>query len=104
MSEGVEVLRHAEGLDAEIPPAMVWKVAMVRHGIELDNQRASAYTLVKTLSLMTNGGSFIDAIGHLYSKSEIGEADKQRKEEIAKASDMRRLVMFRNIAKRFDHD
>ncbi len=102
MTEGIEALRLVEGLDANTSPDMVWKVAITRHMIDIDNQRMSAYTLLKSMTLITNGGSYIDAVGHLYSKAEIGEAERKREEELAKASEMRRLVMFRNIAKRFD--
>ena len=102
LTHGMELLRIAEGLSPQTSLSDVWQITMYRRTRDLESKRTDAFTLARAIQLFSEGGDFMQMAGHLYPKTDIEliQAERQVAEEDVSA--LRRLDMFRRIARRFD--
>lgn len=57
---------------------------------------------MRSMAVFVKGGEYMDVAKHLYSDSDINRIKAERQQIEEEASALRRLDMFRRIAKRFD--
>lgn len=102
MIEGLKLLRLSEGFDPSTPLGEVWEATLLRAKVELEKERRSAMTLMRGMSVFVKGGEFTDMAKHLYPPTEMKRIEAERQAMEEELSAMRRLDMFRAIARRFD--
>ena len=104
MSEGLEVVRLADGYAPDTPLSLVWRGAKLRHAIELQNQRDMAMTMYGALAAFSGGGTFEQVAGHLYMPQEWDRMKQRKQETEDMNASLSMLNRLRSIASRWEED
>lgn len=108
MSDTLATVKTAESLPSELSASETLNVLAYRHTMELERERLSAVTQYNILALKMQGGTFTDAVSHLYPRDVLDKAvqeAKERKEaEESKNRAMETLMRFRQIAQRMNEE
>lgn len=95
----MRILGLSIGLDGD--PRDVIDALKVRHLRDIDDKRTDAMTLVGMLHLASDGGDPLDAMSHLYSRTDIARIKVQRaeNEERRKQEQLYRVLQMYAMSK-----
>ena len=91
-----------EGFPKGTPPQTILNGLRYKRGLELEERRDQAQTLIGSLIALTNGGEYLDIVGHLYPPKYKEEQVQAKKEAEAMNMSLTILDRFRSIGDRLE--
>lgn len=93
-----------EGMAPDTRPQTILDGLKYKHSLELEERRDQAQTLIGSLIAVTNGGEYLDIVGHLYPPGFKEEQQKAKEEAEALNRSLSILDRFRSIGERLEDE